>query len=236
MGCFGSKPAKEESSHKVKDQKKNDNKQKENVKTPNVDQPKGTPPEKNQSNGNKEGTHVPKAKGDKPVIEDRPNGKKEVVSGDKSILLDEIYDKHYSKLDKKRADIDAAKQAWLDAKEKKDPNTQQLHQAFQDAKTEFENTKTRVTKDAYNEVQIYVVEDDVIDLHGLQLEGAVVMMKEQIEERRKAGKKILKIQCGMGKHNTVGFSKIKEEVVKNLKSMSEKYTEDKEHGFVNVEL
>ena len=62
------------------------------------------------------------------------------------------------------------------------------------------------------------------------------MMKEQIAERRKKGKKILKIQCGMGHHNTVGYSKIKEEVVKQLKEMGEKFTEDKDHGFVNVDL
>ena len=68
------------------------------------------------------------------------------------------------------------------------------------------------------------------------VQSELMMMKEQIEIRKKQGKKILKCQCGMGHHNTVGYSKIKEEVVKTVKEMGLKFTEDKEHGFVNIEL
>ena len=183
-----------------------------------------------------EGTHVPKPKGDKPVIEDRPNGKKEVVSGDKSILLDEIYEKHYSQLNKKHDQIEEAKQAWLKAKEERSGDVQAKHDEFQKQKQEFEEMKYKVHKAAFEEVQIYMVEEDCIDLHGLQIEGAIIMMKEQIELRKKEGKKILKCQCGMGHHNTVGFSKIKEEVVKTVKELGLNFTEDKEHGYVNIDL
>ena len=96
--------------------------------------------------------------------------------------------------------------------------------------------KYQVHKAAFEEVQIYMLEEDCIDLHGLQIDGAILMMKEQIELRRKEGKKILKCQCGMGHHNTVGYSKIKEEVVKTVKELGLKFTEDKEHGYVNIEL
>ena len=183
-----------------------------------------------------EGTHVPKPKGDKPVIEDRPNGKKEVVSGDKSILIDEIQSKHYAKLSKKHDEIEEAKQAWLKARDAKEPDVQAKHDVFQKKKQEFEDLKYPTHKAVFDEVNIYMNIEDCIDLHGLQIEGAIMMMKEQIELRKKQGKKILKCQCGMGHHNTVGFSKIKEEVVKQLKEMGEKFTEDKEHGFVNVDL
>ena len=40
----------------------------------------------------------------------------------------------------------------------------------------------------------------------------------------------------MGHHNTVGYSKIKEEVVKTVKELGLNFTEDKEHGYVNIEL
>ncbi|ELP91989.1 hypothetical protein EIN_386830 [Entamoeba invadens IP1] len=225
MGCFGSKPKSSGSS--------TSNKPSSQPKP--ASQPKQEKTE-NTSNKPQEGTHVPKAKGDQPVIENRPNGKKEVVSGDKSILLDEIYAKHYGKVDKAHDDVEAAKKAWLDAKEKKSPDTQKLNGVFQDKKAAFEKAKEQAHRDAFKEVQIYMCDEDCIDLHGLQIDGAVMMMKEEIASRKKAGKKILKLQCGMGHHNTVGFSKIKEEVVKQLKSMGEKYTEDKEHGFVNVQL
>ncbi|BFU21561.1 Smr domain containing protein [Entamoeba histolytica HM-1:IMSS-B] len=183
-----------------------------------------------------EGTHVPKPKGDAPVIEDRPNGKKEVVSGDKSILLDEIYAKHYGKLDKKHDQVEEAKKAWLAAKEEGASDVQAKHDEFQKQKDEFEAMKYTTHKAAFDEVQIYEIEEDTIDLHGLQIEGAIIMMKEEIEKRKKEGKKILRCQCGMGHHNTVGFSKIKEEVVKTLNEMGMKYSEDKEHGFVIIEL
>ncbi|EKE37078.1 hypothetical protein ENUP19_0057G0059 [Entamoeba nuttalli] len=234
MGCFGSKPKKENSgNNKPKAEKKTETELKQ------VDnKPKDQKVDTKTTNNNKpaEGTHVPKPKGDAPVIEDRPNGKKEVVSGDKSILLDEIYKKHYANVDKAHDEVEEAKQAWLAAKEKKDPNTQKLNQVFQDKKANFEKVKEQAHRAAFKEVQIYMVDEDAIDLHGLQIEGAIMMMKEEVAARRKAGKKILKIQCGMGHHNTVGYSKIKEEVVKQLKDMGEKFTEDKDHGFVNVEL
>ncbi|EDR24751.1 hypothetical protein EDI_206990 [Entamoeba dispar SAW760] len=234
MGCFGSKPKKESNENnkpKVEKKTTTEMKQADN-------KPKDQKVDTKTTNNNKpaEGTHVPKPKGDAPVIEDRPNGKKEVVSGDKSILLDEIYKKHYAGVDKAHDEVEEAKQAWLAAKEKKDPNTQKLNQVFQDKKANFEKVKEQAHRAAFKEVQIYMVDEDAIDLHGLQIEGAIMMMKEEVAARRKAGKKILKIQCGMGHHNTVGYSKIKEEVVKQLKEMGEKFTEDKDHGFVNVEL
>ena len=40
----------------------------------------------------------------------------------------------------------------------------------------------------------------------------------------------------MGHHNTVGFSKIKEELVKYLNENNIKFTEEQDHGFVNIEL
>ncbi|EDR27279.1 hypothetical protein EDI_141040 [Entamoeba dispar SAW760] len=195
-----------------------------------------TSTEKPIENKPAEGTHVPKPKGDAPVIEDRPNGKKEVVSGDKSILLDEIYAKHYGELDKKHDQVEEAKKAWLVAKEAGANDVQAKHDEFQKQKEEFEAMKYTTHKAAFDEVQIYETEEDTIDLHGLQIEGAIIMMKEEIEARKKDGKKILRCQCGMGHHNTVGFSKIKEEVVKTLNEMGMKYSEDKDHGFVIVEL
>ncbi|EKE39701.1 Smr domain containing protein [Entamoeba nuttalli P19] len=192
--------------------------------------------EKKSTEPSTEGTHVPKPKGDAPVIEDRPNGKKEVVSGDKSILLDEIYAKHYGELDKKHDQVEEAKKAWLAAKEAGASDVQAKHDEFQKQKDEFEAMKYTTHKAAFDEVQIYEIEEDTIDLHGLQIEGAIIMMKEEIEKRKKEGKKILRCQCGMGHHNTVGFSKIKEEVVKTLNEMGMKYSEDKEHGFVIIEL
>ncbi|ELP85441.1 hypothetical protein EIN_087630 [Entamoeba invadens IP1] len=183
-----------------------------------------------------EGTHTPQPKGDAPVIEDRPNGKKEVVSGDKSILLDEIYAKHYGKVDKKHDAVEEAKKAWLASKESKSPDTQEKHDAFQNLKKEFEDSKLEAHRGAFNEVQIYMNEEDTIDLHGLQIEGAILMMKEQIEQRKSQGKKVLKLQCGMGHHNTVGFSKIKEEVVKQLQEMKITYTEEADHGLVIANL
>ena len=161
------------------------------------------------------------------MIEDRPNGKKEVVSGDKSILLDEIYKKHYSKVDKARDDVEAAKQAWLKAKETKSGDVQAKHDVFQQKKKEVEDMKYPTHKAVFDEVNIYMNIEDCIDLHGLQIEGAIMMMKEQIELRKKQGKKLLKCQCGMGHHNTVGFSKIKEEFVKTVKEMGLKFTEEK---------
>ena len=231
MGCFNSKPKKEKSkeTEPLKTGAPQQNQKKQESKP--AQQPSGTP-----SNKPAEGTHVPKPKGDKPVIKDLGNGKKEVVSGDKSILLDEIYNKHYGKVDKKREEVEAAKQEWLKAKDANDPSRNDKAERFNALKAELEKVKEQATRDAFAEVQIYVTEDDMIDLHGLQIDGAIMMMKEELEKRRKAGKKILRIQCGMGHHNTVGYSKIKEEVVKQLKEMGVSFTEDKDHGFVNANL
>ena len=235
MGCLNSKPA-----DKEKQPPKTENKPAKTENKPAENKPAENKPAKTENkpaeNKPAEGTHVPKPKGDKPVIEDRPNGKKEVVSGDKSILIDEIYNKHNAKLEAKRKEVEDAKQAWLAAKEKNAPNKNELAQKFQDLKKEMEDVKAKVTHDIFNEVNIYMPEEDAIDLHGLLIEGAMMMAFEEIDKRRKAGKKIVKIQCGMGHHNTVGYSKIKEELVKQLKEKGEKFTEDKEHGFVNVDL
>ena len=203
-----------------------------------IKEQKQSHPKTGETKSNKpvEGTHVPKPKGDEPVIEDRPNGKKEVVSGDKSILIDRIRSKYYDPVSKKYEEVGKLADAYGKAKNENAPNKNEIYEKFQAVKKEAEEMKIKAAFDCFKEINIYIVEEDVIDMHGLEVEGAVDVVKQQIEERKKQGKKILKIQCGMGHHNTVGYSKIKEAVVEYCKQSGLKFTEDKEHGFVNVDL
>ncbi|EDR24869.1 hypothetical protein EDI_216880 [Entamoeba dispar SAW760] len=180
--------------------------------------------------------HVPKPKGDEPVIEDRPNGKKEVVSGDKSILIDRIKSKHFDPVDQKFSEATRLREEYVKAKEAKSPERDELFKKYEATRNEAEEMKKKATIAIFEEVNIYMVDEDAIDLHGLQIEGALAMVKDQINKRKTAGKSIIKVQCGMGHHNTVGFSKIKEAVVKYCQDEKLSFTEDKEHGFVNISL
>jgi len=181
-----------------------------------------------------EGTHVPKPKGDAPVIEDRPNGKKEVVSGDKSILIDEIRAKHFAAVEKKYAEAEQAKQEWLKAKEANAPNRNELAEKMNALKKEAENTKKEATKKTFDEVNIYCPQENTIDLHGLDIDGAIDMMMEQIAQRKSKGINTIIVSTGMGHHNTVGYSKIREAVVKKCKDEGMKSDVDESNGFVTI--
>ncbi|EAL45420.1 Smr domain containing protein [Entamoeba histolytica HM-1:IMSS-B] len=180
--------------------------------------------------------HVPKPKGDEPVIEDRPNGKKEVVSGDKSILIDRIKSKHFDPVDQKFNEATQLREKYIKAKDAKSPEKNELFEKYEATRKEAEEMKKKATIAIFEEVNIYMVDEDAIDLHGLQIDGALDMVKDQINKRKAAGKSIVKVQCGMGHHNTVGFSKIKEAVVKYCQDEKLSFTEDKDHGFVNISL
>ncbi|ELP86417.1 hypothetical protein EIN_031180 [Entamoeba invadens IP1] len=184
----------------------------------------------------KEGTHVPKPKGDEPVIEDRPNGKKEVVSGDKSILIDRIQQSHFGPVDKKFNEAYALKDVYVKAKEENAPNKSEAFEKYDKAIKEANEMQKDANKKIFEEVNVYMNEPDAIDMHGLKIENSIDILKEEIDKAKNAGKKILKVQCGMGHHNTVGFSKIKEAVVKYCNDSSIKFDEDKDHGFVNIQL
>ena len=170
------------------------------------------------------------------MIEDAGNGKKRVVSGDKSILLDEIREKHTKALDAKYKEVEAAKQEWLAAKEASDPSRNEKAERFNALKAEAEELKKKTAKNIFDEVQIYIPEEDTIDLHAQTLEGAVMMLEEQLEEQKKKGRSTLRVSCGMGHHNTVGFSKVKEAVVEKLKEKGMKYEVDESTGFVTVTI
>ncbi|KAL7715047.1 Smr domain-containing protein [Entamoeba marina] len=181
-----------------------------------------------------EGSHVPKAKGDYPVIEDRGNGKKEVVSGDKSILIDEIRSKHFSAVDKKFEEATSLREKYVKAKQEGSPDKGKCFEEYDACKKEAEKMKEVAVLACFKEVQTYIIDEDAIDLHGLYIDSAVEMLKATLEERKKNGKNILKVSCGMGHHNTVGFSKIKEAVVKYCADEKLKHSVDDSTGFVTI--
>ena len=97
--------------------------------------------------------------------------------------------------------------------------------------------REKAAKKVFNVANSFISSEDLIDLHGLFVNDALKIMKEMIP-KLKQNKEIvtLRVSCGLGKHNGLGYSKIAQSLMAMLKKNKVTFWNDSKIGFVKINM
>ena len=97
--------------------------------------------------------------------------------------------------------------------------------------------RENAAKNVFRIANSFIRHEDMIDLHGLFVGDALKIVKDLLPECKKNDKiKILRVSCGLGKHNGLGYSKITKSLCKMLKQCNIEFWVDNNIGFVKIDM
>ena len=97
--------------------------------------------------------------------------------------------------------------------------------------------REKAARKVFSIANSFISSEDLIDLHGLFVNDALKIMKELIP-KLKQNKDIitLRVSCGLGKHNGLGYSKIAQSLMAMLRKNNVTFWNDSKIGFVKINM
>ncbi|KAL7718882.1 Smr domain-containing protein [Entamoeba marina] len=124
-----------------------------------------------------------------------------------------------------------------EAKLKKNENalTREEEEAILKLQKKIDSQRIVASNKVYKIANSYIPQRDKIDLHGLFVGDAIRIIQERLPQlKRDKEIKTLRISCGVGNHNGLGYSRIMKKLVKILKKNKITQRTDRNTGFVYV--